>query len=63
MLTKKQLLLKSIRELLSLNVSIEEILVNLKEVGVTEAQAKQLIEEAKNPAPAEKQPVEPVECS
>jgi hypothetical protein len=61
MLTKKQLLLKSIRELLSLNVPIDEILSNLKEVGVTEQQAKQLIEEAKNPKAAEKQPVQPVE--
>jgi len=61
MLSKKQLLLKSIRELLSLNVPVEEITLNLKEVGVTEQQAKKLIQEAKNPEASEKQPVQPVE--
>lgn len=49
MLSKKQLLLKSIRELLALNVSDQEILLNLKEVGIERAQARKLVQEAKNP--------------
>lgn len=49
MLSKKQLLLKSIRELQSLNVSDREILLNLKEVGIGRLQAKKLIQEAKLP--------------
>lgn len=60
MLNKKQLLLKSIRELLSLKVSIGEIVENLREVGVSERQAKQLIEEAKKPEAAQEPEVEPV---
>ncbi len=52
MVSKKQLLLKSIRELLALNVSDQEILMNLKEVGVDNAQGKKLVEEAKKPAEA-----------
>jgi hypothetical protein len=50
MVSKKQLLLKSIRELLALNVSDQEILMNLKEVGVDNSQGKKLLEEAKKPA-------------
>ena len=53
MASKKQLLLKSIRELLSLNVSGKEIVLNLKEVGINEEQAKKLIEEAKQPEQTE----------
>ena len=49
MLTKKQLLLKSIRELLALKVSDEEIVLNLREVGIDDKEAKRLIEEAKQP--------------
>lgn len=48
---KKQLLLKSIRELLSLNVPDDEIAQNLKEVGIDSSQVKSLIEEAKRPRP------------
>lgn len=49
MVSKKQLLLQSIRELLSLNVSDREIIMNLREVGIDGVQAKQLIAEARNP--------------
>ncbi len=53
MASKKQLLLKSIRELLALNVSGKEIVLNLKEVGVNEEDAKKLITEAKQPEQTE----------
>ncbi|MCK4883966.1 MAG: hypothetical protein KAS30_03790, partial [Candidatus Diapherotrites archaeon] len=53
MASKKQLLLKSIRELLALNVSGKEIVLDLKEVGINEDQAKKLIAEAKQPAQEE----------
>lgn len=54
MVSKKELLLKSIRELLALNVSDKEIMMNLKEVGIDEANAKTLILEARQPeAPAQ----------
>ncbi|MFA4855013.1 MAG: hypothetical protein WC634_00295 [archaeon] len=56
MVSKKELLLKSIRELLALNVSDKEIAMNLKEVGIDEANAKALILEARQPeAPAQAQ--------
>ena len=50
MVSKKQLLLQSIRELLALSVSDREIIMNLREVGIDSAEAKQLIAEARNPA-------------
>ena len=53
MASKKQLLLKSIRELFSLDVSGQEIMLNLKEVGINEEQAKKLIAEAKQPEQTE----------
>jgi len=53
---KKQLLLKSIHELLALNVSDKEITMNLKEVGIDRAQAKRLIKEAKEPKSVKKEP-------
>ena len=62
MLSKKQLLVKSIRELLALNVSNEEITLNLKEVGVKGDEARRLIGEAmQDEKPAEKtMPVEKI---
>ena len=48
MSSKKDLLLKSIRELLALKVPAREIALNLKEVGINESQVKELVEEVKN---------------
>ncbi len=53
MVSKKQLLLKSIKELIALNVSNKEIVLNLKEVGIDQENAKKLIAEAKQPEQAE----------
>ena len=56
MVSKKELLLKSIRELLALNVSDKEIAMNLKEVGIDEANAKTLILEARQPVAQAREP-------
>ena len=56
MVSKKELLLKSIRELLALNVSDKEIAMNLKEVGIDEANAKALILEARQPVAQAQEP-------
>ncbi len=57
MLSKKQLLLKTIRDLLALKVPFDEILLNLKEVSIDKEQGRKLIEEAK------RQPAKPGEES
>ncbi len=44
---KNELVLESIRKLLKLNVPDKEIILNLKEVGISEENANQLIKEAK----------------
>jgi len=56
---KKEILLDSIKKLLSMNVSEEEIVENLAVVGVSKPEALTLIKEAKTPAPEQqhKQPL------
>ncbi|MDP2974129.1 MAG: hypothetical protein Q8N60_03700, partial [Candidatus Diapherotrites archaeon] len=56
---KKEILLDSIKRLLSMNVSEEEIVENLAVVGVSKPEALTLIKEAKTPAPEQqhKQPL------
>jgi hypothetical protein len=56
---KKEILLDSIKRLLSMNVSEEEIVENLAVVGVSKPEALTLIREAKSPAPEQqhKQPL------
>ncbi len=56
---KKEILLDSIKKLLSMNVSEEEIVENLAVVGVSKPEALTLIKEAKSPAPEQphKQPL------
>ena len=44
---KKEVLLDSIKKLITLNVSEREILLNLKDIGVDDEQAKDLLSEAK----------------
>ena len=48
---KKKVILDSIKKLIALNVSDEEILLNLKEIGVSESEADDLISEAKTNIP------------
>ncbi len=55
-MNRKQLLLDSVKKLLALNVSDDEIILNLKDVGINEAQARQLLDEARG-----KQAMEPQE--
>ncbi|MBI2598389.1 MAG: hypothetical protein HYW50_04285 [Candidatus Diapherotrites archaeon] len=45
---KKELLKESIAKLLSLNVSDEEIILNLKDVGLSEEEAREILEETKS---------------
>ncbi|MFH1586607.1 MAG: hypothetical protein ABID38_01995 [Candidatus Diapherotrites archaeon] len=45
---KKQVLMDSIKKLLSLNIDDEEIIINLRDVGVGEEEARGLLEEAKS---------------
>ena len=55
MVDKKEILVDSIRKLIELRVPNNEIVMHLREVGIQEPQAKQLIEAAKKP-PAKKAP-------
>lgn len=56
---KKEMLLDSIKKLLALNVSEAEILLNLRDIGVDEENAKTLIAEAKG-MPLQKQEEEEI---
>jgi len=52
---RKQILLDSIKKLLSLNIPDDEIISNLKEVGLTKEEAKGLLAEAKGgPVPTDR---------
>ncbi len=50
---RKEILAESVRKLVSLNLADEEIIENLKDVGISEAEAKMLIVEAKTGAKKE----------
>jgi len=57
---KKKVILDSIKKLIALNVSDQEILLNLKEIGVSESEADDLISEAKG-IPVKKHEQEEIE--
>lgn len=57
---KKKVILDSIKKLIVLNVSDKEILLNLKEIGVSESEAEDLISEAKG-IPVKKKEQEEIE--
>ncbi|MFH1239696.1 MAG: hypothetical protein V1672_00595 [Candidatus Diapherotrites archaeon] len=59
-MNKKSVILDSIKKLIALNVLDEEILLNLKEIGVSESEANDLISEAKG-IPVKKKEQEEIE--